>query len=73
MSNVTKAYMRLGWLIVHILIEAGVAASALIGLWTEASALLHHEAAYSHPILLAALLLAVLYISVAPSPHRSRS
>jgi hypothetical protein len=72
MNPVTKAYLRLAWLIAHILIEAAVAVMCVSGLWVLGRSIFHHEATFDHPVMLGLLLLANLYLAVAPSPHGRR-
>ncbi len=71
-SPVTKAYLRLAWLVAHILVEAAVAVMCVSGLWVLGRSIFNHSETFDHPVMLGLLLLANLYLAIAPSPHDRR-
>ncbi len=67
----TRIYLRLAWIIGHILLEAIVGAVAVLGLsaavWPYVT---HRPQGLDHPALVIAILLATAWIALGPAPYR---
>lgn len=66
----TRLYLRLAWITAQILVEAGVAAISVIGLWTTLRPyFFHRPQALEHPWIVTAIFVATLWIAAGPSPY----